>query len=106
MAGKVDSLVKGEGAGRYNVRIDLISDSPSAADGVYDVLLKVSGQAKARNLAKGDIVRFEGDLDGYEVTPNFFFTLANAKINPQDLPAFAPGQGPKPPQTRRDRIRQ
>lgn len=106
MAGKVDSLVRGEGAGIYNVRIDLISDSPSSADGVYDVVLHVSGQAKVRNLAKGDIIRFEGDLDGYEVTPNFFFTLANAKINPEDLPAFAPGQGPKPPPTRRSRIRQ
>ena len=106
MAGKVDSLVKGDGAGKYNVRIDLISDSQSAEDGVYDVVLKVSGQAKASNLAKGDIIRFEGDLDGYQVTPNFFFTLANARINPEDLPAFAPGKGPKPPQTRRDRIRQ
>ena len=105
MAGKVDSLVKGDGAGKYNVRIDLISDSPSAEDGVYDVVLKVSGQAKVSNLAKGDIIRFEGDLDGYEVAPNFFFTLANARINPEDLPAFAPGKGPKTPQTRRDRIR-
>ena len=106
MAGKVDSLVRGDGAGIYNVRIDLVSDSLSSEDGVYDVVLRVSGQAKVSNLAKGDIIRFEGDLDGYEVTPNFFFTLANAKINPEDLPAFAPGQGPKAPPTRRSRIRQ
>ena len=106
MAGKVDSLVRGDGAGIYNVRIDLVSDSLSSEDGVYDVVLRVSGQAKVSNLAKGDIIRFEGDLDGYEVTPNFFFTLANARINPEDLPAFAPGQGPKPPPTRRSRIRQ
>lgn len=106
MAGKVDSLKKGSGARTFDVRIDLIANSESSKDGIYDIVLHVSGQGKVGNLSKGDIVRFEGDLDSYEVLPNFFFTMANAKINNEDLPAFARGKGPKPPPTRRSRIRQ
>ncbi len=106
MAGKVDSLRKGSDAGTFYVRIDLLANSESSKDGIYDIVLNVSGQAKVRNLSKGDIVRFEGDLDSYEVLPNFFFTMANSKINSEDLPAFARGKGPKPPPTRRSRIRQ
>ena len=105
MAGKVDGWERGASAGQYRVRIDLLSDGSNKEKGVYDIVVLVSGQPKARNLAPGDVIRFKGNFAEYEAEPRFVYTLDKGRINPQDLPAFAPGQAPVTKPTRKRRIR-
>ncbi len=105
MAGKVDGWERGASAGQYRVRIDLLSDDSNKERGVYDVVVLVSGQPKARNLAPGDVIRFKGNFAEYEAKPRFVYTLDKGRINPEDLPEFAPGQAPVVKPTRERRIR-
>ena len=105
MAGRVDSWERARQPGSYRVHVDLVSEESRQERGVFDLVLLVGGQSRVKNLARGDAIRFEGELSGYEVTPQFVFTMENGKVNPEDLPAFAPGQSPdKKPATRRRRI--
>ena len=105
MAGKVDGWERGASAGLYRVRVDLLSDGSNKQKGVYDVVVLVSGQPKARNLAPGDVIRFKGNFAEYEAEPRFVYTLDKGRINPDDLPEFAPGQAPVKKPTRERRIR-
>ena len=105
MAGKVDGWVRGASAGQVRIRVDLLSDGSSKEKGVYDIVVLVSGQPKARNLAPGDVIRFKGNFAEYEAEPRFVYTLDQGRINPQDLPAFPPGQAPVKKPTRKRRIR-
>jgi|SRR5579863_2154991 len=86
MGGQVDSVEKGSDAGTFLVRID-VTDESKAKDGVYDIELKDT-QPDANVLQKGDLVRFDGTIVAYSVTPSFFLTL-EGKINPDDLAAAA-----------------
>ena len=105
LAGKVDGWERGASAGQVRVRIDLLSDGSNKEKGVYDVVVLVSGQPKARNLAPGDVVRFTGNFAEYKAEPRFVYTLDNGRINPEDLPEFPPGQAPVVKPTRERRIR-
>ena len=86
MGGQVDSMEKGSDPGTFAVRIDVTNES-KAKDGVYDIELKTS-QAEAKDLQKGDLVRFDGTITAYSVTPSFYLSL-DGKINPDDLAAAA-----------------
>ncbi|PYV04517.1 MAG: hypothetical protein DMG26_07265 [Acidobacteria bacterium] len=91
--GQVDSVEKGSDAGTYLVRIDITNESKSK-DGVYDIELKDT-QPDAKNLAKGDLVRFDGTIAAHALTPSFYLAL-DGKINPDDL-AAAGEKHKKPP---------
>ena len=91
--GQVDSVEKGSDAGTYWVRIDITNESKSK-DGVYDIELKDT-QPDAKNLAKGDLVRFDGTIAAHALTPSFYLAL-DGKINPDDL-AAAGEKHKKPP---------
>lgn len=84
MGGSVDSVQKGTDPGTYMVRID-VTDESKAKDGVYDIELK-DAQPDAKVLEKGDLVRFDGTITAYSVTPSFYLSL-DGKINPDDLAA-------------------
>jgi tetratricopeptide (TPR) repeat protein len=99
LGGFIDSVEKGSEAGVYLVRIDLLDDS-KAEEGVYDIELRDSTQPDVKNLGKGDIVRFQGKIAAYNVTPNFVLTLDGTIIDPDPLPAQPK---PKPRPTRRTR---
>ncbi len=102
LGGAVDSVEKGGDAGSYLVRIDIL-DQSKAADGVYDIELKDSSQPNVKNLSKGDLVRFQGIISAYQVTPNFVLTL-DGTINPDDVPdqpKAKPKPKPKAPPARR-----
>ena len=85
LGGQVDSVEKGTDADTYVVNIDITPDSKNK-DGVYDIQLQDS-QADCNYLQKGDLVRFQGTLASYVVTPSFSLTLSDAKINADDLAA-------------------
>lgn len=103
VAGFVDSVEKGSDPSTYLVRIDVTPES-KGKDGVYDIELKDS-QPGAKDLSKGDPVRFQGTISAYTLTPSFVLTLDNGKINDEDLAAAAAGKSkakPKPkPRPRR-----
>ncbi|PYV25986.1 MAG: hypothetical protein DMG24_08070 [Acidobacteria bacterium] len=86
MPGQVDSVEKGSDAGTYIVRID-VTDESKKKEGVYDIELR-DPQPDAKDLAKGDLVRFEGTITAFAVTPSFYLTL-EGKINSDDLAAAA-----------------
>ncbi|HEV2493851.1 MAG TPA: hypothetical protein VG204_12365 [Terriglobia bacterium] len=86
MGGQVVSTEKGSDAGSYMVRI-AVTDESKAKDGAYDIELKDS-QPEAKDLQKGDLVRFDGTITAYSVTPSFYLSL-DGKINPDDLAAAA-----------------
>lgn len=85
MGGQVVSLEKGTDTGSYMVRI-AVTDESKAKD-VYDIELK-DAQPEAKDLQKGDLVRFDGTITAYSVTPSFYLSL-DGKINPDDLAAAA-----------------
>ncbi|MBZ5542394.1 MAG: tetratricopeptide repeat protein [Acidobacteriia bacterium] len=84
LGGFVDSVEKGTDANTYLVHIDVL-DQSKAAEGVYDIEIKDSTQPNAKNLSKGDPVRFQGTIDSYTATPSFVLTLVGT-INPEDVP--------------------
>jgi hypothetical protein len=86
MGGQVVSAEKGSDPGSYMVRI-AVTDESKAKDGVYDIELKDS-QPEAKDLQKGDLVRFDGTITAYSVAPSFYLSL-DGKINPDDLAAAA-----------------
>jgi tetratricopeptide (TPR) repeat protein len=106
LGGFVDSIEKGADSKTVLVRIDLL-ESSKAADGVYDIELRDTTQPNAKNLAKGEAVRFQGTIEAYTVTPNFVMTLDGTIIDPDPLPtepAVKPTPKPKPkPAARRPR---
>jgi hypothetical protein len=97
LGGFVDSVGPGTDPGTYLVHIDIL-DQSKAADGVYDIELKDSTQPDVKNLSKGDIVRFQGKIDAYTVTPSFVLTVVGTVIDPDPLPE-APKVQPKPKPT-------
>jgi tetratricopeptide (TPR) repeat protein len=102
LGGFVDGVEKGPDPGTYLVHIDIL-DQSKAVEGVYDIDLKDSTQPNVKNLAKGDVVRFQGKIDSYTATPSFVLTL-DGTINPEDIPdqpRVAPKPKPKPKPTRR-----
>lgn len=97
LGGAVDSVEKApEGAGTL-VRIDIL-DQSKATDGVYDIELKDTTQPNAKNLAKGDLLRFKGTADSYTATPNLILTLVGEVVTElPDKPAAK--EKPKPTKT-------
>jgi len=93
MGGQVVSLEKGSDPGNYMVRI-AVTDESKAKD-VYDIELK-DAQPEAKDLQKGDLVRFDGTITAYSVTPSFYLSL-DGKINPDDLAAAADKHKKAPP---------
>jgi tetratricopeptide (TPR) repeat protein len=83
--GVVDSVQPGTDPSTYLVHVD-ITDEAKAKDGVYDLELQTT-QPGAKYLSKGDGVRFQGTISAYTVAPSFVLTLADAKINDDDLKA-------------------
>lgn len=94
LGGYIDGVEKGSDANTYLVRIDILDQSKSV-EGVYDIELKDSTQSNAKNLQKGDIVRFKGTADSYAATPNLVLTLLGEITT--DLPDKPPvKEKPKP----------
>ena len=99
LGGVVDSVEKGSEAGTYLVRIGIL-DQSKATPGVYDIELKDSKQPNAKNLARGDAVRFKGTADSYTATPNLVLTVVGEVTQPDPLPDKPPVKEkpkPKPP---------
>lgn len=94
--GFVEAVEKVEGG--FLVKIDLL-EGTREQDGVYQVEVKTA-QANARNLIKGDGVRFTGTVSEYQTSPNVILRLSPAEINAEDLPD-APRATPKPAAPRR-----
>jgi tetratricopeptide (TPR) repeat protein len=94
--GFVEATEKTEGG--FLVKIDLM-EGTREEDGVYQIEL-ITAQAKARNLTKGDGVRFTGTIGQYETKPNVILRLSPAEINAEDLPD-APRTQAKPAAPRR-----
>lgn len=92
--GQVVSTAPGTDAGTTVVNIAMTDDS-KAKDGVYDISLNDT-QADAKYLKKGDLVRFQGTISAYTVTPNFALTL-DGTINDDDLAAAAQAAKSKKP---------
>ena len=84
MPGKVDSVEKGTDPDTSLVHIAITAES-KAKDGSYDIVLR-DKQADAKYLAKGDLVRFQGTIAEYTLTPGFALTL-DGTINDEDLEA-------------------
>lgn len=97
--GSVDSTEKGSDPGSYVIHVDITPDS-KGKDGVYDLDL-VTNQADAKYLKKGDLLRFNGTISAYKVTPSFVITLSPATINPDDLASAKAGQQKKAPVRRK-----
>jgi tetratricopeptide (TPR) repeat protein len=101
LGGVVDSVEKGTEPGTFLVRIDIL-DSSKATPGVYDIEVKDTSQPNAKNLARGDAVRFKGKMDSYTATPNVTLTVVGAITEPDPLPDKPPvKEKPKPATTRR-----
>jgi tetratricopeptide (TPR) repeat protein len=98
VGGFIERVDKGQDAGMYLVKIDVLNQS-KAEDGVYDIELRDSTQPNVKNLAKGDAVHFQGRIDSYTATPNLVITLQDAKINEDEIPdqpRVQPKAKPKP----------
>ena len=85
VAGFVESVDKGSDDSTYLVRIDVLDQSKNA-DGVYDIELQDSTQPNVKNLGKGDGVHFQGMISSYAAEPSLVVTLAEGKINEDELP--------------------
>ncbi len=85
VAGFVESVDKGPNDATYLVRIDIL-DQSKKADGVYDVELQDSSQPNVKNLGKGDGVHFQGAIASYTAEPGLVITLAEGKINDDEIP--------------------
>ena len=85
VAGFVESVDKGPDNSTYLVRIDVLDQSKNA-DGVYDIELQDSTQPNVKNLGKGDGVHFQGMISSYAAEPSLVVTLAEGKINEDELP--------------------
>ena len=100
VAGFVESVDKGPDGSTLLVRIDIL-DQSKHADGVYDVELQDSTQPNVKNLGKGDGVHFQGMIASYTAEPSLVITLAEGKINEDEIPdqpKVAPKKpAPKPP---------
>ena len=94
LGGYVDSIVPGTEPGTFLVHVDIL-DQSKAAEGVYDIELKDSIQPNVKNLSKGEIVRFQGKIDSYTVTPSLVLTVVGTIIDPSPLPE-AVKEKPKP----------
>jgi tetratricopeptide (TPR) repeat protein len=103
VGGFVESVEKGPDPGMYLVRIDIL-DQSKHADGVYDIELQDSTQPNVKNLSKGDAVHFQGTISSYTAAPNLVITLADGKINDDEIPdqpkvQAKPKPAPKPKAT-------
>ena len=97
LGGAVDSVEKAPDGTGYVVRIDIL-DQSKATDGVWDIELKDTTQPNAKNLAKGDFLRFKGTADSYTATPNLILTLVGQVTTElPDKPASK--EKPKPTKT-------
>jgi len=103
VGGFVESVEKGPDPGMYLVRIDIL-DQSKHADGVYDIELQDSTQPNVKNLSKGDAVHFQGVIASYTAEPSLVITLADGKINDDEIPdqpkvQAKPKPAPKPKAT-------
>jgi hypothetical protein len=89
--GFVEAVEKVEGG--FLVKVDLL-EKTKEEDGVYQIELKTA-QAKARNLSKGDGLRFTGTIAEYTTAPTVILKLDPAEVNAEDLPD-APRTQPRP----------
>ncbi len=80
--GTVASVEKGTDAGTYLVRIAILDTTKS--EDKYDVELKDSTQPNVKNLQKGDLLTFKGNLDSYVASPSLILTLVGEVTS--DLP--------------------
>jgi tetratricopeptide (TPR) repeat protein len=100
--GSVDAVEPGTDPGTLDVHLDITPESKTK-DGVYDLDL-VTNQADAKYLKKGDLLRFNGTISAYTVTPSFVITLSPTTINSEDLEAAkSKAQAKAVPKRRRHR---
>ena len=86
MGGFVNSVEKSPDGSSYEVKVSL---DQGKAGSSYDIVLLDSSQPKVAALQQGDPVRFQGTINAYSTNPSFSLTLADVKINPDDLEAAA-----------------
>jgi tetratricopeptide (TPR) repeat protein len=91
LGGAIASVEPGKDPGTYSVRIGILPQS-KATEGVYDVEVLDSAQPNVKNLAKGDLVRFQGTIDSYTATPNLVLTVKGTITDPDPLPDKPPAK--------------